>query len=91
MSALATRRGAASTTPKLSLVYKEARKYDQAIALYEQVVSLREVKLGPEHNDTIRGRHNVAKANRASGNEAKAIEIQNEILDLLDAAGSKDA
>ncbi|GLE11794.1 hypothetical protein PINS_up024483 [Pythium insidiosum] len=66
----------------LAYVYKEAREYTKAVEL---------AQVGAEHNETIMAKHNLAEAYRASGNEDRAVAIQNEILEMFDVVDDGDA
>ena len=59
----------------LAEAYLTARQYDEAAALHELTLRLREAKLGPDHPDTLVSLYNVANAHQAAGRTAKAVPL----------------
>jgi hypothetical protein len=46
----------------LAHAYAAAKKFEQTLALHEQMVKLRKAKLGLEHADTLSSMHELARA-----------------------------
>ena len=69
----------------LGLLEKERENHARAGELYEEASALREGALGPAHPDTIASRNNIAENLLAAGDEAKAQEVQRDILRRIEA------
>ena len=69
----------------LGLLEKERENHARAGELYEESAALREGALGPAHPDTIASRNNIAENLLAAGDEAKAQEVQRDILRRIEA------
>ncbi|GAC1455726.1 MAG: hypothetical protein NVS4B1_13220 [Ktedonobacteraceae bacterium] len=59
-----------STRHNLASLYADQGKYEQAQALYEQVLHSQEQQLGAEHPNTLMTRHNLANLYKQQGKKA---------------------
>jgi len=59
---------------------QDAQRTEDAIAIYEPLLSTRERVLGPEHPETLRTRNNLAHAYLAVGRIQDAIAIYEPLL-----------
>jgi tetratricopeptide (TPR) repeat protein len=59
----------------LAELYQQQGKYEQAKALYQRALSIREQHLGPEHPDTASSLHGLAELYQQQGKyeQAKAL------------------
>jgi tetratricopeptide (TPR) repeat protein len=65
-------------------VYQAAGRADNAIAIYEQLLPIRERVLGAEHPDTLSTRSNLALAYQAAGRAGNAIAIYEQLLPICE-------
>lgn len=65
----------------LALAYKAAGELDKALALFEQTLEKRRVKLGDEHPDTLTSMNNLALAYKVAGNLHKAMSLCEQTLE----------
>ena len=64
----------------LAGAYREAGRLEEAIALYEQVLTDRTRVLDEDHPDTLTSRHNLAGAYREAGRLEEAIALFEQVL-----------
>jgi serine/threonine protein kinase len=68
----------------LADMYKEGsiHRYDDALAIYEQLLKVRTEKLGPDYPDTLLTMHNIANVLVRSGRPDEAIPLMQETIRL---------
>lgn len=64
------------TLANLATLYREQKKYEQAEHLYQQVPSLRERILGPEHPELAKALHDFAVLREAQGRQHYSISVR---------------
>jgi tetratricopeptide (TPR) repeat protein/tRNA A-37 threonylcarbamoyl transferase component Bud32 len=69
----------------LALVYLQAGRNREAVALFQAVLKLYESKFGPDHPETLTCRHNLAASYHAAGLNAEAVPLQLATLKLMEA------
>ncbi|MFQ6030676.1 MAG: tetratricopeptide repeat protein, partial [Dehalococcoidia bacterium] len=68
----------------LADAYHAVGRYEEAIALNQETLKIREQVQGPEHPDTLSSRNNLAAAYHAIGHYEQAIELHQETLKITE-------
>jgi tetratricopeptide (TPR) repeat protein len=74
----------AQTLQNLCVLYFDQRKYDEAGALFERAVTIKEQSLGNDHPGVVDGLHKVALADLARGYYAQAESPCKRALSILE-------
>ncbi|WP_186315492.1 tetratricopeptide repeat protein [Catellatospora sichuanensis] len=64
----------------LALALRDMGRWDEALAVQQEVLAARERVLGPDHPDTLTSRNNLALALRDMGRWDEALAVQQEVL-----------
>ncbi len=78
------------TLNNLALLYLEAGKLPEAVALYERIREPGTALLGPDHPDVLNWLNNLAKAYQAAGRRPEAIALFERVHDAKSAKLSPD-
>lgn len=70
----------ATVINNLGHLLKQQQKYEEALPLYEEALSLRKAFLNDKHPDTIVTKHNLAELLLAMGRDEEALSLQAEII-----------
>ncbi len=66
----------------LGVMYREAGRRDEALALFREVVGLMKARRGPDHPDTLYALHNLAVSCSDAGRLDEAIPLFEEVVRL---------
>ena len=79
-----------TTMNNLALAYKDARKLDLAVPLFEETLKLSKAKLGPDHPQTLKPMYHLALAYQAAGKLNLALPLYEETMKLRKAKQGGD-
>ena len=74
--------GVATFATTLANGYHDLGRYEEAVRLYEETLSIRERVMGPEHPDTPHNRNSLANGYRTLGRNEEAVRLYEETLSI---------
>ncbi|MGL9778991.1 MAG: ankyrin repeat domain-containing protein [Wolbachia sp.] len=63
-------------------MFRKEEKYNKAWQTYQEAFDIQEVVLGPNHLDTLRTRHNMARVLSDQGKYSEALNIYQKVFDI---------